>query len=111
MEISKDTTLALTFTAAELFALQQALLTAGYSADDEAKAHREVAYLAGGPNGTAEAVERHMVSYDEATARRDLYMELASRVGHRATELPEDVPAGFGNFPRRGDGGQTEVSA
>lgn len=105
MEISNESTIALTFTAAELFALQAALVSAGYSADDEAKAHREVAYLAGGPNGTAEAVERHLVHYDAAGLRRDLYLELASRVGHRAGELPEDVPAGFENFPRRADGG------
>lgn len=105
MEISNESTIALTFTAAELFALQQALLSAGYSADDEAKAHREVAFLAGGPAGTHEAVERHYAAEDDAKARSAMYLELASRVGHRATELPEVVPAGFQHFPRRTDGG------
>jgi len=103
MDISKDSTIALTFTAAELFALQQALTSAGYSAMDEAKAHREVAFLAG--LGT-EAAVKHYVYEDQAKNRAELYLELASRVGHRASELPEDVPAGFGSFPRRGEGGQ-----
>jgi hypothetical protein len=107
MEISKDSTIALTFTAAELFALEQALVSAGHSAQDEAKAHREVAFLAGGPAGTPEAVERHLEGERQAKARSALYLELASRVGHRSSELPEDVPAGFAGFPRRGDGGLT----
>lgn len=99
MEISKDTTIAITFTAGELFALQQALLSAGYSAQEEATAHDEYAVL------SRHLEDVHTTAAEAARQRADLYLELASRVGHRAGELDEDVPAGFGSFPRRGDGG------
>lgn len=105
MIVEPQPTIAVTFTAGELFALQQALISAQQAATDEARAQRELAYLAGGPNGTSEAVTRHLLAYDAATERADLYLELASRIGHRASELPEDVPEGFGAFPRRAAGG------
>ena len=101
MIIDPQTTIAVTFTAGELFALQQALISAHQAATDEATAQSAAA----ASYGALPVAEVSWRAADAATERAELYLELASRIGHRATELPEDVPAGFGAFPRRAAGG------